>query len=99
MAGISTTRIAAAALIGAAALTAWPANAEFWPDQPWADPGYRNNGQYRGGPYYVSGFGGDDLNVGRRYWGGPYFVSCPGRNPPYETHRPPYPRCRSVVNI
>lgn len=59
-----------------------------------------NDGAYHGGPYSVAGFGAGDLTGRRRpYWGGPYFVSCPGNNPPFETHSPPYPRCGSSVKI
>ena len=58
-----------------------------------------DDGAYHGGPYHVAGFGGGDLTGRRPYWGGPYFVSCPGNNPPFETHSPPYPGCGSSVNI
>ena len=58
-----------------------------------------NDGVYHGGPYYVAGFGDDHSRGGRPYWGGPYFVSCPGNNPSFETHRPPYPGCRSFAKI
>ena len=99
MASTGNSMIAAAAFVAVAVLTARSANAEFWPDQPWSGFSHENNGHHRGGPYRVAGFGDDDLIVRRRYWGGPYFVSCPGSNPPYETHRPPYPGCRSAVKI
>ena len=66
--------------------TVWPAKADFWFDPA---PGYGvlDYPEYWGGPYFVSGFGGEHPEVRRRYWGGPYFVSCSGWHPPFETYR------------
>ena len=77
----------ALAFVAAIGLGAGPsAKADFWFDPP---PGFGvpDRPEYRGGPYFVSGFGNEHANIPHRYWGGSYFVSCSGVSPPFETYR------------
>ena len=70
------------------------AKADAWPAEPWSfNDTY--GGPHSGGPYFVAGYGDDNLGHPRRYWGGPYWITCPGRYPPFDTYRPP--NCHSKV--